>query len=94
MLDIKKGPQAQQSGGQKEKLDGGEHSGTQPHGQQKSKSHLDVIRDLGELLRLNEHALASLRETEAEVRHIRAAIYVLLRFGGRSGHEQAMVTAI
>jgi hypothetical protein len=77
MLDIKSEARTPEEGGpQEKKVDSDENSLARSRVQQ--KSHLDAIRDLSELLRLNERALASLRETEAEIRHIRAAVYVLL----------------
>ena len=87
MLDIKKEAQVQQDGPQEDKNEHAEHSLGRTRAQQKSQSNLDAIRDLGELLRLNEHALASLRETEAEIRHIRAAIYCMLAAVWREGGQ-------
>jgi len=79
MPDIKNEAQTPKEGGPlEEKYRQPENSRNVSSVQQNSKSNLDAIRDLSELIRLNENALASVREAEAEIRHIRAAIYVLL----------------
>jgi len=87
MLDIKNSPQDQKIGGREKTIGDGENSLGDSRVQQKSKFNLDAIRDLSELLRLNEHALASVREVEAEIRHIRAAIYVVLAAVWREGRS-------
>ena len=66
----------EEAGPPEKTIDDAENSPDRSHTQQ--KSNLDAIRDLSDLLRLNEHALASVREIEAEIRHVRAAVYVLL----------------